>query len=187
MVMQDLMVDIETTGTNPDRHAIVQLSAVKFSLKEGLIDASDMFDRCLVMPTWRSWEEDTRSWWQRQKADVFPNLVSRMEEPKLVMEDFVKWLGPVEFYRFWAKPTTFDFMFVQSYMKDFDIPDRFNFREATDMNSFLRGKYFPEKIPDIYIPHAGDVHNALFDVINQIQVLFQHVHGGGSNDVQVKE
>lgn len=175
-VYTDVMIDLETTGTRPDRSAVIEIGAVKFNLKERTA-STNVFNRCLKIPRNRHWDESTRAWWYKQK-DVLDNILARGEDPKLVMSDFVDWVnprgGPL---RFWAKPTTFDYMFISSYLNDYDQPvGLFDFREATDQRSFLRGVYFPNDIDTSDEPEfVGVAHNAVVDCLNQIKVLFHHV------------
>ena len=145
MIYKDVMVDIETTGTQPNRSAMIQLAAVKFNLDDFSV-SPNFFNRSLTMPAWRSWDEDTREWWSKM-PDVFSSIMAKAEDPGIVMRDFADWsIQPGQGLRFWAKPTTFDFMFVTSYLKDFKQPVPFDFREATDLNSYLRGLYSPNPI-----------------------------------------
>jgi hypothetical protein len=172
----DVMVDVETTGTSPDRTAMIQLAAVKFSLKDGTV-SHDFFDRCLEIPAHRFWAEDTRHWWMQQKRSVLDDIFRRMENPVTVMQDFVRWVigdGSVQGPTFWSKPSHFDFMFVSSYCKDYGLPMPFHFRVANDMNSYIRGLYAGGEVPADNIEFEGDVHNALMDSLHQISVLFHH-------------
>lgn len=170
----DIMVDIETTGTQPNRSAMIQLAGVKFNLAERTV-SPNMFNRSLSMPAWRTWDEDTRTWWST-KPDLFSKIMSKAEDPAVVMRDFADWsIQPGNQLRFWAKPTTFDFMFVSSYLKDFNEPQPFSFREATDLNSYLRGLYSPHDIDRSDEPVMnGTAHDAIFDSLYQIKVLFHH-------------
>lgn len=170
----DVMVDIETTGTQPNRSGMIQLAAVKFNLNERSV-SSNFFNRSLIVPPWRSWDEDTRDWWSKQ-PDTLYKIIAKSEDPKIVMTDFSQWaMQPGGQLRFWAKPTTFDFMFVASYLKDYDLPNPFSYRDANDMNSYLRGLYAPQDIDRTDEPEMkGTAHDALFDTMHQIKVLFHH-------------
>ena len=169
----DVMIDLETTGIRPDRTAIIQMAAIKFNLAERTVD-NNFFDKALWIPKGRFWEESTRMWWSQQKANVLPEIMQRMEEPRAVLQSFVEWAGPRNELRFWSKPTHFDFVFLAGYLDDFDLVNPFDFREATDMRSYLRGLCAPEPFSEIQVPFVGDAHNALYDTLHQIQVLFAH-------------
>lgn len=171
------MVDCETTGTNPEVNGMIQLSAVKFDLATQSVQPfPEMFDRCLKLPPNRYFEEGTRQWWNK-RSDVYRDITNRAEDPAAVMKDFVSWVGlnnpkPV---RFWAKPTTFDWGFVASYLRQYDLPQPFHYRWAMDMNSFIRGLAGDPTVESNYTPFTGTAHNALMDVLNQINQVFDAV------------
>lgn len=170
----DVMVDVETTGLRPDRAGMIQLAAVRFNLLNGTVDVSNMFNRCLALPPTRYWDEGTRSWWMKDKKQLLLSIMQRMEDPLTVMRDFVGWASPVNSLRFWSKPSHFDFNFVSSYCADLDVMNPFDFRQATDMRSYLRGLYQGREVPVLDLPFEGDAHNALFDVLHQIKELVAH-------------
>lgn len=171
----DVMVDIETTGTSPDEAAIIQLAAVKFNLAEGTVDSANMFNRCLAIPPKRFWDEGTRQWWGQQKREILHDIYARMEEPRTVLQAFADWSGynHAEPLRFWGKPTHFDYSFIQSYFTQFEIMNPYHFRFGTDMNSFIRGLACDSSVPTFKIDFQGDAHNAIFDVLNQIDTVFK--------------
>lgn len=167
----DQMVDTESTGLNFERNAIIQITAVRFNLAERTI-SHDFFDRCLWKPDNRFWDESTREWWLKKK-DVLMGILARGEDPKTVLEDLTKWAGPNAVM--WAKPTHFDHTFLKSYYSDFNLPHPYFYRSATDMNSFLKGRYFPNPAPqwEWELPFDGPKHNAIFDCLHQIKTLFK--------------
>ena len=168
----DMMVDIETTGTMPDRHAIIQIAAVKFNLAEQTI-SPQMFKASLDMPEKREWDPQTKLWWGKQKRSVFDAIVAECRPWQQVMEEFLEYAGPAGDYRFWSKPTHFDYVFISSYFKDADLPQMFSYRDANDMNSYIRGLYQGDPVPEI--PYLEiDAHDALNDCIIQIDQLFKH-------------
>lgn len=172
--MRDIMVDLETTGIGPDRTAVIQIAAVKFDLETQEVE-STFFDRCMRIPPHRSWQEDTRDWWLKQKRSIIEGIFRRMEDPREVMEDFVDWCYPRGSLRLWAKPSHFEYPFIESYCRDLGLINPFHYREVTDLNSFLRGKYYPEPVAEIDVPFSGDAHNALHDTLHQIKILFTHM------------
>ena len=184
----DIMVDVETTGLSIDDSAMIQLAAVRFNLKERTIDNSSMFNKALAIPPKRYWDEGTRRWWSEQKRSILEDIYARMEDPHNVMQEFADWVGysPLVPHRFWAKPIHFDYPFVQSYLSQFGIANPFHFRWATDVNSYIRGMANNPDVEQFKTgTFHGDAHNAIFDVINQIDALFQaseHYSVGEKND-----
>ena len=175
----DIMVDIETTGLEPEHSAIIQLAAVRFDLKTQAVDSTKMFCKSLLIPPNRFWNEGTRQWWGQQKVQVFSQIMATMEDPKTVMRAFADWCGysnPFDL-KFWAKPISFDYTFVDSYFKTFEVANPFHFRNAVDMNSFLRGMVRDTTIPQTTAIMSGDAHHALHDVIHQIDVVFHAMNG----------
>lgn len=173
--MTDIMIDLETTGVNPDRNGILQISAVKFNLEARTVEPQ-VFNRCLMLPRWRSWDQGTAQWWKKQ-PEVLKSIIARGEEPKEVLKDLHDWVQPGGSLRFWSKPSHFDFMFLSSYFHDFNMKMPFCFRAATDMNSFLRGRYFPNSVPEIEVKVDGPAHDAINDCYWQLKLLFEHTKG----------
>lgn len=173
----DVMCDIETTGTNPERNAILQISAVKFNYETGEID-TNFFDRCLHVHPGREWDFDTRVWWTKQ-GGVLEGIQARAEDPYTVMRSFYEWLlldwpsTRKEGRQFWAKPVTFDYPFLVSYLKMFGMDMPCHFRYARDLNSFMAGLTGTTDHPGLEeeVEFVGDTHNALHDTLFQIKIL----------------
>lgn len=174
MKYPDVMVDLETTGTSPDETAIIQIAAVRFNLETGEVDPR-VFDQCLMIPPTRYWDEDTRRWWSKM-PNVFESIWRRMRPPRDVVYEFAQWVreGCNDDPVFWSKPLSFDYPFMQSYFREFEVGNPFFFRNAENLNTFIRARHFPAKPPafEKLIPFDGDEHDALMDVFHQIKVLF---------------
>lgn len=192
MAFDDIMVDIETTGTRPDQNHIIQIAAVRFDFASREID-HNFFDRCLIPCTMRHWDEETRNWWMGKNRQVYASLVPRMEPAANVMHAFRDWVttGREESQtpiRFWAKPTTFDFMFIASYFHQYEIDIPFHYRHAVDLNSYLRGLQNDPLGQLDFRQFEGAKHNALVDTLNQVGNLFAAVDaikGGAKNGQEV--
>lgn len=189
MKTTDVMVDIETLGTDPNRHTIIQIAAVKFNLETMEVDPNT-FNMCLTTPPSRSCEEGTVSWWSQQNQKVFEKIMTSRQPYRKVLEAYSEFFrseetGAIEEHSFWGKPITFDFMFMSSYFKDNEIHFPHHFRQATDLNSYLRGLNQFTNINDrskdfskmVDMGSIGDAtaHDALNDCFYQIKMLFEHV------------
>jgi hypothetical protein len=177
MQYPEVMIDLETTGTDPERTAIIQLSAVRFNLEEKAID-HNMFDKCLLIPGNRFWAEDTRDWWVQECPDVLDKIWPRMQDPAGVLQAFGQWVGrdlngtpPI----LWAKPTHFEYPFLQSYHRQYGQAMPFHYSEAQDLRSWCRAR--GQKNLDRELPFNGVKHNAIHDVLHQISVLFELTKG----------
>ena len=170
--MYDVMLDFETTGTDPLHNGIIQIAAVKFDYASGQIGA--MFNQCLHLPGWRTWDEGTRAWWSRQ-GDTLAKIQAAARDPHQVMREFGDFCLPFDTgqpMRLWAKPMSFEWPFLQGYARDFGVELPFHYRHAVDLNSFTRGMADdPGAEPlDKKVPFDGTVHNAIDDTLHQIKV-----------------
>ena len=167
------MVDVETTGHSKDHAAVIQIAAVRFDLETGEID-TNFFDQALALPPNRFWEEDTKRWWSRM-PEVFESIWVRQRPPELVIPAFAKWVNSfgVSDPVFWAKPISFDWPFLESYFRQFEVANPFHFRSAENVNTFVRARYRPRPpiMWDKELAFEGDEHNALHDCIHQIRAL----------------
>lgn len=186
----DVMVDIETTGTHPEHNAIIQIAAVRFNFDTLAVDASDMFNRCLTVAPNRFWEESTRAFWQGKNLKVYHQICANMEDPLVVLKAFQEWANkgrsPSDApLRFWGKPTSFDYSFIQSYFRQYGLHLPFHYRYGRDMNSFLAGLRQNPDHPEANVPFSGDEHNALHDVLHQIKTIFtvkEEINGSHNRD-----
>lgn len=177
MYFPDVMVDVETTGTDPSHSHILQISAVRFNLAEKTIDTSSMFDRCLYQTTpHRFWDSETRIWWNNQRAEVLQDILDRAEPPNDMIEAFNLWVCQTPSDRplhFWSKPISFDFMFISSYFKQYGLRMPFGYWLARDVNTHIAAKTGADP-KELWagLEFEGDKHNALHDCIHQIKGLF---------------
>lgn len=163
--MNHIMVDIETTGPDSHKAAIIQIAAVKFQLDEPI--KSNHFCRNVSMDgTGRVWEEGTRKFWA-DHGDVLTSIERYAEPAANVLRALSNWAGddPV----FWAKPTIFDFPFVEQYYYQFNVQSPFSFRRVRDMRSFMAGAGIEEDPK--HIEFTGQKHNALDNALHQVKVL----------------
>lgn len=168
-----VMVDLETTGTNPETAHIIQIAAVRFNVEEKKIDTSEMFDRCLLMSTPnRYWDEDTRRWWHGQKDGLLDSILERGEMPADVLDAFISFLARTPAskpLRLWAKPISFEWPLLQSYMRQYQKQMPVAYWQCVDLNSFIEGRGHERKEYWKGIEFQGDAHNALHDVLHQIE------------------
>jgi DNA polymerase III alpha subunit (gram-positive type) len=168
--MTDVMVDIETTGTDPYHSAMIQLAAIQFNYETG--DIGPTFNRCLSMPANRYWDESTRQWWGQQKPGILQGILSKAEEPQPVVEAFHRYIIEAGRLRFWSRGS-FDWWFIQSYMSQYNLPMPFAFNKAMDLRAFQAGLFGKPDEPDMsWLTHPGDAHNALYDCVVQLKRLF---------------
>lgn len=162
--MRDLMIDLETTGCNPNTAAIIQIGAVKFDLISGTV--GDSFKISLKMPKNRYWQEDTRKFWS-SRFSLFNEIVKDETDTKEGLEKFIDWVNSDTINpRAWSKPLSFDLPFIASYCEQYDIHNPFNHWEQRDVRSFLMAIY-GENVPKLEMKNGLVEHDALADALNQ--------------------
>lgn len=171
--MLDVMVDIETTGVDPSFNAIIQIAAIRFNYETN--EVGPAYVASLDTPPNRFWDEGTREWWM-DKLDVYQDIVAKARPAAVVMREFAQWAfdtaPAIGDQRLWAKPISFEWPFLQSYARQFDVTLPFHYRLCRDLNSFIAGvRGNPEHWPlERQLTFTGDAHNAIDDVGHQVKV-----------------
>lgn len=170
-----IMVDVETTGTDPQLAGIIQLAAIKFNADTGEIGGT--FDRCPTLLPRRRWEDSTRDFWRKNKP-VYDGIVARQEPARQVFQDFANFCcdgAPFGGFVFVAKPVKFDWPLVESHMVDLDITFPFAHSAYLDLHSYVSGLRGSARRSDIEnevpFPTGGAQHNALHDCAYQIDLI----------------
>lgn len=168
----DLMVDVETTGLQPAKCALIQIGAVPFNFETGEVDSKNMFKVSMTMPRNRYWTDDTDYFWKVLNADVYAAICASMTHYKAAFETFHKWSCELGDVRFWSKGPL-DWNMIESYCVDFDLDMPFNFRQAKDMRSFIAGLYGEAEYREPQVEKVGSHHDALHDCLTQLKILFK--------------
>lgn len=176
-MLTDIMLDFETTGTDSEHCAIIQIAAVKFDPITQEV-GTDTFDKALAFAPNRFWEEGGRNFWQKM-PEIYSSFVERAIDPGDALDQFTRWVNKDVpetdgGWRLWAKPIHFEWSFLSSYYRQFGLRIPFHYRYTRDLNSYiagLRGK--PEHINlEDSVEFIGDEHNALWDCFHQVKILF---------------
>lgn len=171
--MNHIMIDVETTGLNPQKNGILQIGAVKFK-PEGWDEGGpkDYFlNVCLSLAIGREWDPETRRWWQDHQ-EVLTDIQKKAIDPYNAMRQLKEFVGeePV----FWAKPTIFDYPFIESYFEQAGIVSPFNFRRVIDVRSYCAGLIGHDEDFSQFqstVIFGGRKHYAVDDCIHQIKVV----------------
>ncbi len=173
---QHIMVDLETTGVSPDRNHLIQIAAVRFNLQTQEYDPN-LFEVCLS-PTanFRCWDEPTRQWWHDpEHQPLLDKIIENGVHPAIALDAFNIWLGenppPLVF---WGNRNGFDYMFLQSYFKDFGKQFKFDFWNSKDLLSYTEGLFEGAGKPLFRkkdLPFEGNKHDAKDDTLFQLKYL----------------
>lgn len=125
-----VMIDLETTGWNPDQHAILSIGAV--ALNFGLEIVGE-FSVNMQVPQSRGWDSDTVVWWTTQPEAMAVATVGAIE-PEFAVRRFLLWVreqqakdkmvewttdGEVLDPIWVANPIAFDLPFLNTYGRDY--------------------------------------------------------------------
>ncbi len=168
--MKDIMLDLETFGTN-SRSAIVAIAAVEFDIEAGTIGTSFYRNVDLKSSVDSGLEIDPRTvmWWISQSEAAKGKLTDpKPAELVHALEAFSNFLierFPDGNFRIWGNSARFDLGILSDayYALDMRIP--WNFRNEMCLRTLVALN------PEIKANHVftGTLHNALQDCYNQIE------------------
>lgn len=175
---KDFMIDVETTGLNPGRHAMIQLSCVAFDFNSQRVLTDTFSDNYLNIPPWRSFSTDTLQWWLSKNKMVYDHICANQGDIILALDAFTQFVNNYKSDdrpNFWMR-RPFDWMFVEGYFTDFEMPNPFSYKNVIEMTSFMKGINLCDTMPLVDVQKQGDAHNAYWDCVNQINLLFAAVN-----------
>lgn len=171
-----VMVDIETTGTDPQRHVMIQIGACVFNDK---FEITSEFRRSLTAPPDRVDDQETLDWWASTNTPLYEKIRSAAEPYETVLEDLCNWMPRPRGLLF-GWPANFDLNFVFQYARSYNrkllhffYPSRF-----VDCGSWamgFRGTWLSvaeqTAIFNQPSPYGGVVHDGLDDAKSQVASL----------------
>ena len=172
-----IMVDIETLGTRPDKHHLIQLAAVAFDLETGDRNP-DVFNRCLQPSEFRVTEQSTLDWWKANKgrAAILRHIQANLEPIRPTLLDFVEWVrrvSPNEAPVFWGNSPGFDWFFLHGYFTDYGVISPFHYTRHREVKTHVQACTLRD-FKDVEKPHRQYSHNAVFDCVYQIELVCMH-------------
>lgn len=173
---QHVMCDIETTGLKPDRNHIIQICAVRFNLQTQEYDPN-LFEVCLDpdMASFRNVCPTTMAWWNDpERQPIWEKIQANKFNPSLALMAFQHWLNTGARLVFWGNRNGFDYMFLQSYFADFNVPFPFKYWDSKDLLSYTEGLCEGAGVPFIKknsLEFVGTKHNAKDDTLHQLKYL----------------
>ena len=169
--MSEVMIDIETLGTNPNS-CILTIGAIKFDRHKDIIELKDCetfycrIDKDSCLSIGMNIDNDTLEWWKKQNKQARYEALENTDRIKindalLQLKNFIKNAKYI-----WANSPNFDCIILENAFKicDIEVPWKFwILRDCrtvydigkTNLNSFIK----------------ETVHNSLIDCHNQILCL----------------
>lgn len=176
---KDLMIDLETLGTNVDA-PIISIGARFFDLETKtkgphfyqVFDVADQIDSKT-----RFANASTIKWWMSQQ-DAAKNVFKDNAAPtQLVLKAFAEWVLEIgkaskkskasKSVNAWGNGSSFDVTLMETLFNDYNVPCPWMYHNIMDLRTFRRFVGMGAKIEK-----TGVNHNALDDVNSQIDYMF---------------
>ena len=173
--MTDVMLDIETFGTNSNA-AIIQVGACFFDMSDGKL--SSVFRRNITLTSCLlaglEVDKSTIDWWKQQSAEAKASLNAPAETLGAVLEELASFLsGHNDELVVWANGTDFDVALVKNAYARAGKRCPFKYNAGRDLRTIIdlakrQGYQEPDFTPAV-------AHDALHDCQSQVARLFAAV------------
>lgn len=170
--MTDLMIDLETLGTDPDA-PVMSLGAVFFDTATKTlgptfylpIDVKEQIKRG------RKPSGDTLQWWMGQDGAAKIVFKEQAKPTLYVLQTFAAWFkvnGAKCFV--WGNGSTFDISLMEDLFRMYGVECPWDYNKIQDLRTFKRFQAKGAKVPKPLIPH-----HALEDAKTQAQYVLDHL------------
>jgi hypothetical protein len=173
-----LMVDLETLGTNTDC-PVISIGAAWFDLKNKtvgetfyiVLDLSDQIDSRI-----RFADSSTIKWWLGQKDAAKKVFKDNAVPTKQALQLFADWILKCAGSKSkstkkcfpWGNSNSFDLVIMESLFKDYGIQCPWLYYSQRDLRTFREFVGKGKKVEKL-----GTDHNALDDAISQVNYIFE--------------
>ena len=172
--MQELQIDFETLGTDPDT-VVISVGAQFFDLETKTLGPSFhmAFDISDQLKKGRSITPETLKWWMSQSDAAKKVFHAKARPTQEVLQTFVTWAKSncgKKNLKVWGNGVGFDISIMESLLTQFELEIPWMYWNCFDLRTFKRFVANNEKIEK----SIGVNHDALDDCTNQIQFMFKH-------------
>lgn len=171
--MQDLMIDFETLGTNPDT-TVISVGCVFFNPDTGQKGPTFYmaFEIDGQMKKGRTIDASTLKWWMGQSGGAKKVFNEQAKPAEVVLSTFAQWckancgkktLMP------WGNGATFDISIMENLFSQYQLDCPWMYYNVMDLRTFRRFLANNAKIEK-----KGTNHNALDDANSQADFVIEH-------------
>lgn len=135
-MINELMVDIETTGTEPGCK-VLTIGASGFNKNSEYVEFYVRFDNEKLSKIFSD-ESDTMTWWRNKSNEAYAEAFGGTEDPTKGLANFKQWVianfstGKFDKFKVWAKGIDFDFPILKSFMRTFGFTLPWQFYQQYD-------------------------------------------------------
>lgn len=177
--MQDLMIDLETLGTDPSA-PIVAIGAVFFDPKTGKLGAEfsatiDFESACEK----RTPSASTIKWWLKQEDDARAKVVRGKSSMEAALSEFKRFIGShanLRQVKPWGNGATFDISMLEDCFKCYDMQIPWEFWNVRDVRTVVDLGGMIDLSKDM-VTFEGTPHVALDDAKHQARYVSFIVQG----------
>lgn len=174
MKFQDLMIDFETLGTDPDT-AVISIGAVFFDEASGELGPTFYmaFDIDEQIKKGRSISGSTLKWWMSQSGAAKKVFNEQAKPAKEVLLTFVQWVlahNTISKIKPWGNGSTFDISIIEDLLRMYEIKCPWMYYNTYDLRTFKRYIANGAKV----VVGEGTAHNALDDAKAQALYVIEH-------------
>lgn len=161
--MIHVMHDLETLSLEPNA-AILSLGAVRFTIKEGILD---QFYRVISLESQpnRHISLDTLRWWMHQEKTTLIDALAGEESLRRILLEYLEWFSGFTVKGVWANGSDFDNVLLTNAYKECGIELPWSFTRHRCYRT-IKSMW-----PDYSLQRVGTHHNALDDAIHQANHL----------------
>lgn len=165
----DLMIDLETLGTDPDC-PVIAIGAVFFDesgLKDEFYEVLNVEEQ---IDGGRRVTGSTIKWWMSQSDAAKRVFKDGARETMDALDRFVTFCKryPQKGLKPWGNGSTFDISIMDDLFKDADIPSPWLYYNVRDLRTFKEDVYDGKDLP-----REGTHHNALDDAKHQARIVIE--------------
>lgn len=169
--MNDLMIDLETLGTDPSA-PVIEIGAAFFDPETGEYDPSTFratvkFESACER---RTPDASTIQWWLGQSDAARKKVVSGTATMEDALSDFCKWVRAkraMKDIKPWGNGATFDITMLEDCMKQYGIAIPWGFWNIRDVRTVLDVTGFDKST----VAFDGTAHSTLDDALHQIKYM----------------
>lgn len=174
MKYNDLMIDFETLGQDPDT-TVISIGACFFDEASGSIGPTFYmaFDVDEQIRKGRTITGDTLKWWMGQSGAAKKVFNEKAKPAKDVLTLFSQWVlanNTISKIKPWGNGSTFDISIIEDMFRMYDVKCPWLYYNVFDLRTFKRYIANGAKVDK----SEGTDHNALDDSIAQAKYVIQH-------------
>lgn len=166
----DLMIDLETLGTNPDC-PVISIGAVFFNTKDGLLEEFyETLDVNIQIEEGRKATGDTIKWWMSQSNAAQIVFKEGAKDPVEVLKNFIKFCNThgKGSAKPWGNGSTFDVTIMEDLLNFYKLDIPWKFWNIRDLRTFKEEVYNGKDLK-----FNGVEHYALDDAKHQALLVIE--------------